>query len=160
MNLVKHRLKTSRVPNVSDPSFSDEEVLQIIRDAGYGVFIDEYKRAPTGTGNDEGFWGFWTRQMSGVGIKNPIIFYNEIYPFVNGGKKWSCIISWKYDTEGNLINEPCVTPFPNLSAANLRNDIVNGIQLSNDYYVIGNFNSYKDAQDAVKNDLKKFENIE
>ena len=151
----------SKVPNVSNPSFSDEEALQIIRDAGYGIFIDEYKRVSTGTGNDnQGFWGFWTRQIAGVGVQNPIIFYNELYSFVKGGNKWSCVISWKYDTERNLINEPHVTPFPDVSGPNVIKEFRSGTKIYNQYNVIGEFDSFNAAQEKVKEDLEKFKDIE
>lgn len=51
---MKSRLrKKAKAPGISDPAFSDETVLEIIRNAGYGTYIDEYKRASTGTGNNQ-----------------------------------------------------------------------------------------------------------
>lgn len=59
MNRILCRLlKEAKVINISDPYFSDETVLNEIRNAGYGSYIDKYKRAPTMTGdNQQGIYG-------------------------------------------------------------------------------------------------------
>lgn len=159
MNLIINylRKKFSKVPNVSDPNFSDEEVLQIIRDAGYGTFIDEYKRMSTGTGNNnQGLKGFWTRQVAGPGIEYPIIYYNEIYPFVKGGNKWTCLVSWKYDTNDNLINNAMVSEFKDKSGLEVFSLFQSGTKMPDGNDVIGKFESFDEAQVAVKNDLENY----
>jgi len=145
----------SKVPNVSYPSFSDQEVLDIIQNAGYTkYFTDKYTRTNTGTGIEQGYHGFWTKQVAGPGVEHPIIFYNELYPFTEGENVDSLLVSWRYDTNDNLIEDPCVTQFEGIRPRNLMNTIRNGAQLNNGYNVIGEFNSYDKAKQSVQDDIK------
>lgn len=148
---MKSRLrKKAKVPNVSDPYFSDETVLEIIRNAGYGAYIDKYKRAPTGTGNDQqGFYGQWTRQnIAGSEIEFPMIYYTELYPFIKGGKAVTFLVAWRYDTDGKLVENdpknPVVTKIDDF-ANKAKSRLSTGLRMDNGVAVLGEFASYAEA---------------
>ena len=158
--MKKYLKHLSKVPNVSNPNFNDETVLDIIRNAGYSVYIDEYKRSPTSTGNDnQGTFGFWTRQLAGIGVEHPIIYYNEIYSFIKDTKVWSCVISWKYDSSDSITSDTCVTEFKDKSAPKIKNLFKDGITLINGNCVAGVFTSFELTKDAIKKDLEQFDEI-
>ncbi len=160
MNVIKKRLKLrfAKVPNVNNPSFNDSDVLDIIRNAGFKKYVDDYKRVSAGTGDDQqGSKGFWTRQLAGVGVKHPIIFYNEVYSFTKSGEVKTFVVSWRYDTNDNLLNsEVCVTKF-NDSAAKVIRNFSSIVQLFNGYNVTGEFSSYQMAKNSVEKDVEQYE---
>jgi len=162
LNLIRKRLRKilSKVPNVNNPSFDDNTVLDIIKNAGFSNIIEEYKRAPTGTGdNNQGSKGFWTRQLAGAGVENPIVFYCETYSFVKNGNMKTFIVSWKYDTNDNITNESSVTDFESNAISAIRT-ISSGTKLKNGYSVVGEYASYEAAKEAVEQDVAQYkENV-
>lgn len=143
-------LRKAEVLNVSEPYFSDETVLEIIRNAGYGAYIDEYNRPSTGTGNNQqGYSGQWTKQYTfGSEIEFPMIYYTELYQFTKGGKVVTFLIAWRYDTEGNLSQADPIVTKKNIPASKVRARLSSGLQMKDGTTVLGMFSSYEKALEA------------
>lgn len=162
--LRKLKEKQAAVPNIDSP-FSDKDCLEILKNAGYGYVLDEtkYERIATATKNS-GYFGFYCRQAltekEKETISFPIIFYNEIYAFIEKKtrKYETFLISWAHDINGQILSkneivtpdrlvrrDPVVTRY-NITAGEVYNHFTEGTgDPINSYATIGKYGSFEDA---------------
>jgi len=124
--LRKIKERQAAVQNMTSP-FSNEDCLKILDENGYGYILDktkpgyvldESKYEYLGTsGRTIGYAGFYCRQVLTKKEKEtilfPIIFYNEIYSFIEKEtrKYETFIISWPHDINGQILSKnEIVTP--------------------------------------------------
>ena len=159
--------KIAAAPN-SDQNFSDEECLDAIRKE-YPYIFDEnkYERCFFA---DQGVTFFYSRGISNLeNVQYPIIFYNEIYTFrekKSTGNYITFLISWKFDTEGNImtndfnitkdmlkLQDPTVTEFIENASKVLTTVKSGGKTLSSAYNIEGAYSNFDEALAAAKKEL-------
>ena len=100
--------RTAKVPNISTPNFSDNTCINIIGSSEFSYLLDETKYERI-FNNNQGCKGFFSRQVPNYdGIKYPIIFYNEMYPFKEKGSNgniYTILLSWMYDIDGKIMRD-------------------------------------------------------
>lgn len=161
MNKIIRRIIMAQVPNISDPFFSDDEVMQAIKNSQYSKYADEneYKRPGAGNKYKQGMRGFFTRQMTNNDI-NPIIFYCEAYQFNHKNSPNTLIISWQYSSNYKINTKvDCITEFPDITALATINIFASGTQLNNGITVAGIFASLQDTINQIEADKLNIKKI-
>ena len=153
--------KFSKVPNNTGITIDDDVICDALKNEGYSQYFDEkvYKRSIAGPDKNQGSKGFWTKEIAGVGVQNPIAFYIELYSFskINSSDVDTFVISFRYDTNFNLNTDiDSITKLDGMSALNAFRSFNNGIKLKNGYDVIGTFESLSDVKMSIENDVKKY----
>ena len=168
--------RQAAVQNIPSP-FSNEDCLKILDENGYGYILDktkpgyvldESKYEYLGTsGQMIGYAGFYSKQAltkkEKETISFPIIFYNEIYSFIEKetGKYETFLISWAHDINGQILSknevvtpdrlvrrDPIVKKY-NMSGGELKRTIANNGDTIGSYAIIGTYNSFEETINKI-----------